>query len=333
MAGALNPKNGHTNGAAPAAGVHSFTMAELIGKAPKQMDYLPLLGHDGVFIKGATHLLASWWRVGKSETLAQACVEWLEAGHKIVWLSEEPEDPVWRDRCLELVDRAGLEVPWGNLRMVDVFAAGTPKDHLKSVTDGPEDIVILDTVYTVIGCADEDKASIVRPAMMPWISAVRAGGKTLIGLVHHRKADGKQGERVSGSHALPALFDVVIEMATVDEAHPNLRKISGRARRVRVPDLTLEMDEEGKIAVVGTGSQIDGKELYRMLVELLGKRGTMPTKDIAAALSHVSSPRTVERGLVTLARANHILRTPGILEPAKGRRITWALADQTRFAS
>lgn len=328
MSTVLNDKNGHTNGAAPSpfTGVHSFTMAELIGKAPLQMEYLPLLGHDGVFVKGSTHLLASWWRVGKSETMSQACAEWLKAGHRIVWLTEEPEDPVWRDRCLELVDMFGHEVPWEHLRMVDVYGSASPAALLAAAVDGLEDIVILDTVYAAIGCEDEDKTAIVRKAIRPWLAGVRAAGKTLIGLVHHRKAAGEHGERISGSHALPSQFDIVLEMAP-DKEHENRRLLSGRARRVRVPNLVLEMDDDGVVSVL-SNSQAAGEGLDRLVIEALGGAGWLTTALVIMRVKASCSPSTVKRTLTKLARQGHVLREPPIGEDAKRRTVKWTLSEQ-----
>src|SRR5439155_148454 len=61
------------------------------------MPYLPLLGRDGYIVAGWSHLISSFPRRGKTELLYQSIRAWLQAGHTVLYLSEEPRT-VWRWR-------------------------------------------------------------------------------------------------------------------------------------------------------------------------------------------------------------------------------------------
>ena len=68
----------------------------------ESFEYLPVLGVDGYIVKGWSHLLAGWWRLGKTEILAAVVAVWLRLGLKVLWLTEEP-DSLWADRA-DMID-------------------------------------------------------------------------------------------------------------------------------------------------------------------------------------------------------------------------------------
>jgi hypothetical protein len=49
-------------------GPRIFTIAEARARSTGEaINYLPVLGVDGYIVRGWSHLLAGWWRLGKSE--------------------------------------------------------------------------------------------------------------------------------------------------------------------------------------------------------------------------------------------------------------------------
>ena len=58
-----------------------FTIAEARArKAGDAIQYLPVLGVGGFIVRGWTHLLAGWGRLGKSGLMAATVLPWLRLG-------------------------------------------------------------------------------------------------------------------------------------------------------------------------------------------------------------------------------------------------------------
>jgi hypothetical protein len=285
--------------------------------------FLPFLGRTGVIVEGWAHLLASWWRLGKTELTAQVVVPWMREGRSVLYFTEEPAS-TWADRGEELEAICGA-VPWDRLRLV--YAVGAdPKAMLQRARDGNESVVVGDTLRHVCGIVDENSAADVRRAVGPWIGALVPAGKTFLGLVHHRKAEGTDGERLAGSHALPALFDVVLEMRA-DVGRENRRRLTGRSRRFDVPSITVERDDEGRISAVGGVDQVGAHDLEARCIDALGAAAEpLTTRAVRGAIgTGAPALSSVHRALARLAGREEIHRTPPIAEDAAGRRVTWGI--------
>jgi len=223
----------------PDAGPRAFTIAEARLRHQESLEYLPVLGADGYIVRGWSHLIAGWWRLGKTELLAAVILPWLRHGLKVVWLTEEP-DSIWADRA-DVADELYEPVPWENLTLVDAMSA-TPTELLDYVAGLEANVVIGDTVREVCGISSMKDDDAVRAAVSPWIRRLRDGRQTIIFVTQHRKAAGEHGERVEGSVALPTQFDAVLELEAV-EGHERRRRLTSRRRRAQVPPLVYEFDD------------------------------------------------------------------------------------------
>src|ERR1019366_4851314 len=79
-------------------GPRVYTIAEARQIAAESLEHLPVLGVDGYIVKGWTHLLAGWWRLGKSELMAAVMLPWLRRGLRVLWITEEAPS-LWVDRA------------------------------------------------------------------------------------------------------------------------------------------------------------------------------------------------------------------------------------------
>ena len=104
----------------------------------EHLDYLPLLGQEGYLVRRWSHLVAGYPRSGKTELLSACCRDWLALGERVLYLTEEPLD-IWRPRL------ARAQEAWKGMKLVTAFGMGLAAIH-KRLRDGPESIVILDTI-------------------------------------------------------------------------------------------------------------------------------------------------------------------------------------------
>lgn len=290
---------------------------------------LPLLGRDAVVIEGWSTLLVSPPRCGKTELLAHACIPWLRQGKTIVWFSEEPES-TWVDRREELLSRFGSAAPISRLTIVYAIGAD-PRVMLDRALDGDEDIVIADTLRHAAGIEDENDAASVRRSVGPWVGGINRAGKTLIAAAHHRKQDsGDAITAVAGSHALAALFDVILELRP-DHSGEGRRRLSGTGRRIEIPTLVLGRDEEGRMYVLGDGRSVTARETQDQCRDAVIAAGEPLTTTMVWKALGRDAPtlRTVQRALDRLCRQGVICREPGIDQDVERRKVTWFPALKT----
>jgi DNA repair protein RadA/Sms len=278
------------------------------------LEYLPFLGREGYFVKGWSHLLASYPRCGKTELIVQQCSAWLKAGERILYLSEEPR-PIWRRRL------SSLQGPWNGMRIV--FALGTPPTTLlRRVRDGEETVVIVDSIRN-LGLLGDDECNntAMAAALGPWISAARQKDKTL-GLLHHmRKGAGQHGEGISGGHALLGCVDVAIELRR--DNIPNRRTICGYARLIQVEDLLYEL-VDGRLVALGTPSGVTLAEARRRVFDALDGEW-LKTSEVRERLDAPKpSLEIVRRALLSELEAGHIERDPPLNgTKVAGKSVRW----------
>ena len=300
-------------------GPRVFTIAQARASGTgAAIEYLPVLGVDGFIVRGWSHLLAGWWRLGKSELMTATVLPWLRLGEKVLWITEEP-DSIWVDRAA-MVDEIYDPVPWENLTLMDALSA-PPKELLEKASELAEDIVIVDTIREVCGIESMKDDDAVHRAMGPWLRRLRDDHTTSIYIAQHRKAAGVQGERVMGSVTLPAKFDIVLELETV-EGHERQRQLTARRRRRATAPLTYEMDDDDRIIVVP-----DGRSRSRVEVEaaVLAQVGAEPltTAEVRRRMTPQPSLDSVLRALTACAKDSRILRDPPIGENAWRRTVRW----------
>jgi DNA repair protein RadA/Sms len=303
-----------------------FSIAEARLHSKDSLEYLPVLGVDGYIVKGWSHLLAGFWRTGKTEFLAATILPWLRTGKKVLWVTEEP-DSIWVHRADDFDEIYG-PVPWDNLILIDAMSA-TPTELLDKAVGIESDVVIVDTIREVCGVQSMKNDDEIRSAVSPWVRRLRDGHRTLIFLAQHRKAAGEHGERVEGSVALPSMMDVVIELSVV-EGHERQRRLTVRARRSRTAPLLYEMDDDDRMVVVPDARSRNRVETEAaVLFAVNASTEPVTTVEIQRGMTPKPSRDTVHRALIVHAEAGRIHRQPPISEAAAGRTVKWVFASAT----
>lgn len=275
-------------GPGPAVPLTEANGAELARSSASLADlpYLPLLGEPGWFVEGWSHLVAGYPRVGKTDLLTAILRSWLDAGHSVVYITEEPR-LIWEVRL------ATSEGDWSRLNVV--FGLGAEPDALllRAFT-GTEDVVVLDALRNLLRLQDEKDNSEIARVATPWITHARERGKTLVIAHHGRKGGGDHGEGIAGGHALLGAFDIAIEVLREPNAGDNHRRLRSYARLIESRQGIYERvqaeggdDDQGPpphLPPIGgaVGGQVGGG-VFRML----GEPGQLQLEDVARRLASV----------------------------------------------
>lgn len=203
------------------------------------LNSLPLLGQQGYFVRGFSHLLAAYPKTGKTELMARVVAEWQE--EKVLWMTEEALE-TWRLRLTSLPPV---------YQHVTLFLALGARRHelLERIAQGDETVVVIDTTK-LLAITDPNNEGEVTSALTPFIATCRDNGKTLVLLHHERKYGGTHGEGIAGSHAFLAMVDIGLELLH-DDHHPRRRVIRGQGRVVAIPELVYELRDDGTMVALG----------------------------------------------------------------------------------
>jgi hypothetical protein len=282
-----------------------------------QLEYLPLLGRAGYFVKGWSNMLAGYPRSGKTELLAACCRHWLALGYTVVYLTEEPRS-MWQHRLT--ADPSA----WRGLRLVFALGAST-LEMMARVQSGTETVVVVDTVRNLgIVTGDENDNANVARCLAPWVKVCRDGNKTLILGHHDRKGGGEHGEAIAGGHAFLGAVDVALEVV-YDQA-PNRRQIRAKARVIQPPDLMYERLEDGTFRVLGDPAAVSLGEVRKRVLDVLEDEW-LKTSVVHERLDDPKpSTKTVRDALTAEAKVGAVERQPPLAEEAKGKTIRWRLA-------
>jgi hypothetical protein len=278
---------------------------------------LPLLGRLTYYVVGWSHILSAYPKTGKGDLLATNMLEWTALGHRVCYLSEEPED-VWKLR---------VQVIPGDWEPVQVvFGLGaSPENLFTRAFSGRESIVILDTPRNLLGLDDERDNSEVARVIGPWIAKARSKGKTFIAAHHARKGGGEHGEGIAGAGAFLGLFDVALELSH-DAHHEDRRVIRGLARVITIPDLLYERTEEGVFRALGDPAALGLEEVKTRVLDVLTEEWRTTARVTAALDEPRPSEEQVRQALVELATAKTIERDPPIAEGVKrGKPHRWRI--------
>jgi len=301
-----------------------YTIAEARLRTEEAIEYLPLLGVDGYISKGWTHMLAGWWRLGKTEMMAAVILPWLRLGLRILWITEEP-DSVWADRA-DMFDEIYDPVRWENLTLVDALSA-PPAALLELAASREADVVIADTISEVCGIASLKDDDAVQRAVSPWIRRLRDGHRTLIFIAQHRKAPGEHGERVLGSVILAAKMDAVLELEAVD-GYERRRRLTTRRRRRATPALVYEMDDQDRIVVIPDARTRSRSEAEAAVLAIVNASpDPLTTAEVRRRMTPTPSSDTVLRVLTSIAKEGRIQRDPPIVENVARRTVKWQRGD------
>jgi DNA repair protein RadA/Sms len=285
-----------------------------------ELPYLPLLGESGWIVAGWSHLLAGYPRVGKTDLMVAQIRRWLDDGHRIIYMTEEPK-PMWEFRL------AGREGDWSGLRVV--FALGVQvAELLKRMTDGAEGIVIVDALRNLLQLKDEKDNSEIARVTNPWVGAARIGGKTLVMLHHQRKGGGEHGEGIAGGHALMGGFDISIEVLRDTNQARNRRLIRSHARLIESRESVYERTEAGAFVMLGDPGSIRRAAVGDRLMALLADAPELrTTQELHDALGDpLPSVEQCRLSLTTLAEQGKLVRDPPLSAgKARGRSHRWGL--------
>ena len=238
------------------APIHSFrALKEAVeaGEVPRP-DVIPLLtlNSEGEIrspiIKGWLHLYTGAPKVGKTELLFQAILNWVDE-RRTLWLSEEGLS-VWVEKT--------HRTPWSIVKGDFHFAYARDKNadwmlHTIEAMDdnGGIDVVVVDTIK-LLGIEEENNPAQISRAFQPFANLCAKRGITVILVHHNRKAGGRFGDEVSGSNSFTGSVDVIISIRRHSDNDDDTRRICevhGRADNMR---FVYVLDKEtGEMRIAG----------------------------------------------------------------------------------
>jgi DNA repair protein RadA/Sms len=289
---------------------------EIVESDEPDVTCLPVFGRDGIVVKGWAHLLSAPPKAGKTTLLGHVVRDWLDAGVRICWLTEEPKS-VWRKRLKRLGgDWAGLTLMFPGEATEQEFLDAAFKPGLY-------DVIIVDTVRSFIGCDDENDAAKRGNSLLPWVTSAHATGLTLLLVMHARKGGGQHGEAIAGSHASLAGVDQAIEIGRTGNEDSRRRKLTTLGREFEPVSLLYEMDTEGGLYEIGDTRTVLAKEFDQDILAVMPWGREMSTTEIAAELDPRPNHQRLIRVLTRLCETGRVQRTPPFPEVASTRNLRW----------
>jgi DNA-binding transcriptional ArsR family regulator len=229
-------------------------LSELLSSdAEHELEYVPLLGVNGLIARGTITLLGAHPKAGKTTLLIHACREWLQQNRRVVYLSEDSR-PVWRERVKRFPELGAL--------ILNAIPRAHPENWARAVRELEPDIVIVDTIRRFMPAKDENDSASVSLALAPFVDLQQELPRTAIVLVHHtKKSLSSEGEitDIAGSHAFTAEVDAILLLAPVKEQKRQrvLTPIAGRLWNLSPEPLVLELSEDAsEYRVVGTVGEV-----------------------------------------------------------------------------
>lgn len=196
-----------------------LTADEVLAFEVPPVGTLPVLGRPGMIMAGATNLLYSYPKVGKTELLTAMVADWVGDGQRVLYLTEEPF-PNWKIR-LAIHECSGTD-----LRMQYAWG-GSLGDALETIGRETFDVLIVDTLRNTVGYVEADGDKDVARVIHPLLGA--AAGTTVVCSFHARKMPGEGGRDISGHHSLYGAFDRALQLTPVDGKDDQRRvTVSGR---------------------------------------------------------------------------------------------------------
>jgi DNA-binding transcriptional ArsR family regulator len=225
----------------------------LTSDAERELEYVPLLGVDGLIARGTITLLGAHPKAGKTTLLIHACRAWVQQNLRVVYLSEDSR-PVWRERVKRF--------PELNTLILNAIPRAHPENWARAIRELEPDIVIVDTIRRFMPAKDENDSALVAAALAPFVDLTQHLPRTAIVLVHHtKKSLSSEGEitDIAGSHAFTAEVDAILLLAPVKEQKRQrvLTPIAGRLWNLSPEPLVLELSEDAsEYRVLGTAGEV-----------------------------------------------------------------------------
>jgi hypothetical protein len=247
----------------------------LSSDAEHELEYVPLLGIDGLIARGTLTLLGAHPKAGKTTLLIHACRAWVQQNLRVVYLSEDSR-AVWRERVKRF--------PELNALILNAIPRAHPENWARAIRELEPDIVIVDTIRRFMPPKDENDSASVSLALTPFVDLQQELPRTAIVLVHHtKKSLSSEGEitDIAGSHAFTAEVDAILLLAPVREHKRQriLTPLAGRLWTLSPEPLVLELSEDASdYRVVGTAEEVlpetharSTKEKILQAIRALGK--------------------------------------------------------------
>ena len=266
--------------------------------------------------------MSGYPRVGKTDLLLACCRQWLQAGERVLFMTEEPVT-IWQHR---LKAWAG---DWSQLHVA--FALGADPDLLRKVArEGEATVVVVDALRNLLRLKDENDNSEIARVVNPWIVDARAAEKTLVLAHHQRKGGGDHGEGIAGGHALMGAFDVPIEVLWDPSKGTNRRLVRSYSRLIEAKEGLYEKIADGEFIYVGDPQAIQLWDVVDRVRELLTDEW-QKVKDLHAALHEPRpSEEQVRRALTQLAESKDAQRDPPIsMGRQHGKAHLWRRSRRT----
>lgn len=257
-----------------------YTAAELLADEVEPLEFIPFLGLSGFIERGATHMLTSDARMGKS-TIITSCIQgWLEAEKGVLVVTEEGKRS-WMERLQK------QKYSFDGLRILRGHSVANPTELLAEVVDQPEPMVIIDTMRGLLKPEDENNNSDMGKVLLPWVAAFQDTGRTLI-VTHHMTKSKKQGQgmNIAGAGATVSHIDNHIEVWPRKDGKPG-RRITVFGRDIDNNEMTFEF-RGGVIdmsSVIGKQEVTTRADLVKQeIIEMLGQK-PMSTAQISKELN------------------------------------------------
>jgi hypothetical protein len=310
-----------------AVGGEVANAADLRAQAPRELPWLPLLGHEGFIWRGSVVLLSAYPKTGKSTLVAWLAWEWAGAGLRVHILSEESLD-IWRRRLAEMPDG-----PWERVSVQPALGLGN-EGLCQVVRDTDADIVVVDTWKKVAPLRSFRDTAEVNAAFAQLLAAqheaqARRGSPLTLVLTHHdrKSSEGEdEGQRVADSHVIFGSVDTILEMVR-DEG--SRRLLRGWGRLQEPPTVVIErQQEDGRLVVLGSPQEVALAEVKEKVLAALAEAGDwLKTKAVREVLpAPRPSEEQVRRALWELAREGRVERRPPLSEGQRpGVTYEWRL--------
>jgi hypothetical protein len=280
-------------------------LSELLSSdAEHELEYVPLLGVDGLIARGTLTLLGAHPKAGKTTLLVHACREWLQQNRRVVYLSEDSR-AVWRERVKRFPELSAL--------ILNAIPRAHPENWARAVREQEPDIVIVDTIRRFMPAKDENDSASVSLALMPFVDLQQELPRTAIVLVHHTKkslsSDGEITD-IAGSHAFTAEVDAILLLAPVREHKRQriLTPIAGRLWNLSPEPLVLELSEDAsEYRVVGTAEEVlpeshaqSTREKVLQAIRVLGQATRNEIEEYLREIGEKIPERTIKHALLGL---------------------------------
>jgi DNA-binding transcriptional ArsR family regulator len=280
-------------------------LSELLSSnAEHELEYVPLLGVDGLIARGTLTLIGAHPKAGKTTLLIHACREWLQQGLRVVYLSEDSR-AIWRERVKRFPELSAL--------ILNTIPRAHPENWARAVREQEPDMVIVDTIRRFMPAKDENDSASVSLALTPFVDLQQELPRTAIVLVHHTKkslsGDGEITD-IAGSHAFTAEVDAILLLAPVREHKRQriLTPIAGRLWTLSPEPLVLELSEDGsEYRVVGIANEVlsethaqSTREKVLQAIRVLGEATRTEIEEYLREIGEKIPERTIRDALLRL---------------------------------